>query len=289
LSDEQQKLEKYFISDFYYLFDIKLNDELPIHEIFPGDVNPAQYLLDARDAQNKPEAYIKAIYEFAFHLLSFVAKQNDPYVVAYVIGDLITRLDDKSKMNVPLLRILRLRAEQNERIDRKELLQLKTQLRKLFAINFLKIHQHFQLEVDLSLKRAYEEAIGMRDKVFISYAREDKDWRDKIRKALMPKFRGTQFIWADNDLKPGDKWKPEIEQKLDRARIAILPVTMSFAASDYINEVELPTIRTAADNNVLTVVWLAVGHSDYKSLKLDDFHCVNDPEHPLDSLTNHWC
>ena len=54
--------------------------------------------------------------------------------------------------------------------------------------------------------------MGMvRDQVFISYSRKDKEWLERLQTMLVPLTRVGIKVWADPDIKPGEDWKKAIE------------------------------------------------------------------------------
>lgn len=77
--------------------------------------------------------------------------------------------------------------------------------------------------------------------LFISYAREDMVWCQRILKYLQPAVDGGKLrIWVDEHIKLGEVWEPELEARLNESSLALLLVTPSFLVSDYIKSKELP-------------------------------------------------
>lgn len=108
--------------------------------------------------------------------------------------------------------------------------------------------------------------------LFISYAHEDSDWCKQIMKYLQPAVdANTLRIWADPHIDPGRRWDDEIEQNLKRSAIAVLLVTPSFLASDYIKRRELPLLlaQRARDETVIIPVPVERGMIDQYRVSFD--------------------
>ena len=124
----------------------------------------------------------------------------------------------------------------------------------------------------------------MRDQVFISYSRKDKDWLERLQTMLVPLTRAGFKIWADTDIKPGQEWKQVIEQALTRTKVAVLLVSPDFLASRFIHENELPPLLEAAKNDGLTIIWVPVRPSLYKRTVIFNYQAAHPPATPLSTL-----
>lgn len=77
-------------------------------------------------------------------------------------------------------------------------------------------------------------------KVFISYAREDKAYKDNLVKHLKPLERkGVISSWHDGVIEAGQEWETNLKEALETSNILIFLVSSDFVNSDYINNVEI--------------------------------------------------
>ena len=93
----------------------------------------------------------------------------------------------------------------------------------------------------------------IRDKVFISYSHEDQAWLEQLQTMMKPLVRsGAILPWADTMIHTGDDWRDQIRTALTTAKVGVMLVSPHFLASDFIAEVELPALLTAARRTACT-------------------------------------
>ena len=91
--------------------------------------------------------------------------------------------------------------------------------------------------------------------VFISYSHKDEAWKDRLVGHLrVLQFEGELEVWDDRRIEAGDEWRPEIEQAIDHATLAILIISKSFLTSKFIRERELTRILSRRSRHQLRVI-----------------------------------
>lgn len=120
-------------------------------------------------------------------------------------------------------------------------------------------------------------------RVFISYSHSDREYLDRLLVHLKPLEReGFIDVWVDARLRPGDRWKVEIEAALERAIVAVLLISADFLASEFIAANELPPLLRAAEERGTRIIPLVLKPSRFaRDPNLRHFQAVNDPREPL--------
>jgi hypothetical protein len=81
--------------------------------------------------------------------------------------------------------------------------------------------------------------------VFISYSHKDEEWKDRLVTQLgVLEQEGILDLWDDRRIEAGEDWKPEIEQAINRASVAILMISANFLTSKFILSEEVPVLLT---------------------------------------------
>ena len=100
--------------------------------------------------------------------------------------------------------------------------------------------------------------------VFVSYSREDAEWRRRFVQMLNPVIRERRLeVWSDERILVGEQWRPQLAEAIGRSRAALLLVSPAFLASDFIVQQELPALLDRGVRLVCVLVrdslWEQVG------------------------------
>ena len=76
--------------------------------------------------------------------------------------------------------------------------------------------------------------------VFLSYAHEDWQLRDRMEKHLGTLIRqGMVSAWHDRLIDPGDEWAGQIDEHINSAELILLLVSANFLGSNYCYDIEM--------------------------------------------------
>lgn len=116
-------------------------------------------------------------------------------------------------------------------------------------------------------------------KVFISYAREDIDFKKTLETIITPmKRQGLIEPWHDGLIQPGELWNDAIRNNLNEADIVICLLSRDFLASEFINQVELPPVFQRHKAGTVKLIPIVVRPINLGASSFGQFQCI-----PLDN------
>jgi hypothetical protein len=124
-------------------------------------------------------------------------------------------------------------------------------------------------------------------KVFISYSHDDEAWKEKLLTGLRVLERNKSVIlWDAGELTPGSDWSKEIKNDLQKTDIAVLLVSPSFLASDFIVKNELPALLERRQKEGLVIIPVLLRPSLWGVVpEIAELQFANDPSKPLSLMS----
>lgn len=124
----------------------------------------------------------------------------------------------------------------------------------------------------------------LRNKVFVSYSHEDKEFLGEIKKHFKPFLSKIDF-WDDSKIEPGQNWKNEIRKAISETKVAILLLSADFLASDFISTDELPPLLKAAEEEGAVILIVILKPCLFEEFSdLNQFQAVNPPSKPISKM-----
>jgi len=88
----------------------------------------------------------------------------------------------------------------------------------------------------------------MSKEIFISYSHKDKE----ILAELEEHIDG----WDDRQIKPGSKWRNEIDDALQSCKVGVFILSPAFWRSKFITQVELPELMRRSNEENITILFV---------------------------------
>lgn len=124
-----------------------------------------------------------------------------------------------------------------------------------------------------------------RTKVFISYARKDRQWLEKLELHLKPLEREALIeLVSDTRIESGAKWRQEIADALATFDVAILLISPDYLASDFISAEELPSILGGTEARGTRILPIIV-RPCLPTKGIEDIQALNSPKEPVSAMS----
>lgn len=120
-------------------------------------------------------------------------------------------------------------------------------------------------------------------RIFISYAREDRPWVDKLERHLTSlQRRGLVSAWDDSRITAGMEWNASIMTELAKADIYVFMISVDFLASDYIYKHEVPAaMKRYEDDKSIRIVPVILRPCDWSQESYGRFQALPDNALPI--------
>ncbi len=103
--------------------------------------------------------------------------------------------------------------------------------------------------------------------VFISYAHEDEEWKERLMSHLEVLVReGLIQTWDDRKIDAGEEWEVRIREAMEHASIAVLLVSEALLSSRYVTEVEVPALLARRAEEGLRIIPVIVRSCAWQSV-----------------------
>jgi hypothetical protein len=104
--------------------------------------------------------------------------------------------------------------------------------------------------------------------VFISYSHRDLQFKEELEKHLTVLKRSALIqTWTDYDIKAGEEWNKETQERIEKADLIILLISADLLASDFIYSSEIEKIFLNDNKNILPVIVRPCAWQDIEILR----------------------
>ena len=104
--------------------------------------------------------------------------------------------------------------------------------------------------------------------IFISYSHKDEEWKDRVVTHLQVlEMEEMLNVWNDRRIEAGEDWRPEIEEALNAASIAVLLVSANFLTSKFIKNEEVSRLLDRRTKDGIRVIPLIIKPCAWQQVK----------------------
>ena len=123
--------------------------------------------------------------------------------------------------------------------------------------------------------------------LFVCYSHTDGTYRDRFAKFLKaPALEGKGIeIFSDAKIEPGENWKSEILDALERADAALVLVSQEVLVSPFIQQVELRSLLESQVRRGLRLFLVPLSPTLYQGSPLEQFQWALPPDKPLSAMS----
>ena len=130
-----------------------------------------------------------------------------------------------------------------------------------------------------------QPADGHPRRVFVSYSRQDEEWKERIVAALKPLEEAQRIAaWHDRKLLPGEQWDGVMQRELNEADVILFLVSPTFINSAYCRAVEVRRAVERSDAGEAVLVPIIVRRCDFQKEPFARFQAYPVDGSPLAEL-----
>src|SRR5262245_10902973 len=123
--------------------------------------------------------------------------------------------------------------------------------------------------------------------IFFSYAHEDEELMNAVRRQLIPFDRQKLLTkWYDREIQAGQEWRGQIDEHLKSAGIILLFVSPYFFESDYIYDVEMAEALKRHENGEAIVIPVILRPCAWQTAPFGYLQAVPKEGRPITSWSN---
>ncbi len=121
----------------------------------------------------------------------------------------------------------------------------------------------------------------------MSYAHEDEDMKDELKKFLKNLTRSEQIeIWQDREIIAGEEWDEVINKELNTADLILLLVSADFNNSDFIWTNELATAMERHEKREAKVIPIMLRTCDWADMPYAKLQALPKNANPVTNYPN---
>ncbi len=122
--------------------------------------------------------------------------------------------------------------------------------------------------------------------VFVICSYKDEHWLDGLKNLLAPCFRDGRIAWWDDaSTKPGDRRDDWSGEAIGSAKVAVLLVSGSFLASEFIADRVLPAVLRASAEGRTRLLWILLDDCVHDGTGISIYRALHDVSRPLAALS----
>ena len=126
-------------------------------------------------------------------------------------------------------------------------------------------------------------------RIFIAYSRQDLPQLQQLKANLIVLERqNICTVFYDGIIQAGEHWDKRLKDELHQADIFLLLISTDFLASEYIHEIELPTILKREQEGTAKVFPVILRHCLWKRTPLAQLQAILYKDEPIEVHNAYW-